>query len=99
MVCFNKTDLAKEKELSVLIEMIYKDCGHPGDLYQCFRSSTGLSEIREAVRSQDNCAVAGPSGVGKSSMMNLLYPDANMETGAVSRKDPDEESIRPDIRS
>ena len=30
--------------------------------------------------------VAGPSGVGKSSLINLLYPEAAMETGAISRK-------------
>ena len=30
--------------------------------------------------------LAGPSGVGKSSLMNLLHPDANMETGSVSKK-------------
>ena len=30
--------------------------------------------------------VAGPSGVGKSSLINLLCPDAKMETGGISRK-------------
>jgi ribosome biogenesis GTPase len=30
--------------------------------------------------------VAGPSGVGKSSIINLLVPDANMETGNISKK-------------
>ena len=30
--------------------------------------------------------IAGPSGVGKSSLINRLQPEANMETGAVSRK-------------
>ena len=30
--------------------------------------------------------VAGPSGVGKSSLINLLCPEANMETGEISRK-------------
>ena len=31
-------------------------------------------------------ALAGPSGVGKSSLINLLDPNANMETGEISRK-------------
>ena len=31
-------------------------------------------------------ALAGPSGVGKSSIMNMLNPDANMDTGVISRK-------------
>ena len=30
--------------------------------------------------------LAGPSGVGKSSIMNMLNPDANMDTGTISRK-------------
>ena len=30
--------------------------------------------------------VAGPSGVGKSSLINRLAPEANMETGAISEK-------------
>ena len=31
-------------------------------------------------------AIAGPSGVGKSSIINFLNPKANMETGSISRK-------------
>ena len=30
--------------------------------------------------------LAGPSGVGKSTLTNYLVPDANMETGEISRK-------------
>lgn len=30
--------------------------------------------------------IAGPSGVGKSSIINILQPEANMETGGISRK-------------
>jgi ribosome biogenesis GTPase len=30
--------------------------------------------------------LAGPSGVGKSSLTNFLQPEANMETGVVSEK-------------
>ena len=30
--------------------------------------------------------VAGPSGVGKSTIVNAIYPEANMETGEISRK-------------
>ena len=83
VVCFNKTDLAREKELSVLMD-VYKDCGHRV-IFTSVSDETGLSEIREAVEHKTT-VLAGPSGVGKSSMMNLLYPDANMETGAVSEK-------------
>lgn len=83
VVCFNKTDLAREKELSVLKD-IYKGCGHKV-IFTSVSDETGLFEIREAVENKTT-VLAGPSGVGKSSMMNLLYPQANMETGAVSEK-------------
>ena len=30
--------------------------------------------------------ISGPSGVGKSSLINIFQPDANMETGSISEK-------------
>ena len=83
VVCFNKTDLARERELSVLT-YVYKDCGYRV-IFTSVSEETGLSEIREAVEHKTT-VLAGPSGVGKSSMMNLLYPQAAMETGEVSEK-------------
>lgn len=83
VVCFNKTDLARERELSVLTD-VYKDCGYRV-IFTSVSEETGLSEIREAVEHKTT-VLAGPSGVGKSSMMNLLYPQAAMETGEVSEK-------------
>lgn len=83
VVCFNKTDLARERELSVLTD-VYKGCGYRV-IFTSVSEETGLSEIREAVEHKTT-VLAGPSGVGKSSMMNLLYPQAAMETGEVSEK-------------
>lgn len=83
VVCFNKTDLARERELSALTD-VYKDCGYRV-IFTSVSEETGLSEIREAVEHKTT-VLAGPSGVGKSSMMNLLYPQAAMETGEISEK-------------
>ncbi len=41
--------------------------------------------MREVLRGKTT-AIAGPSGVGKSSIINLLQPEANMETGDISHK-------------
>ena len=44
-----------------------------------------MEELRSLLYGKTT-AVAGPSGVGKSSIINCLNPDAGMETGEISRK-------------
>ena len=83
IVCVNKKDLVKEKELAQL-ESIYEQCGHQV-IFISAREGNGIDEIRDLIRGKTT-VLAGPSGVGKSSLMNQLNPDANMEVGAVSRK-------------
>lgn len=82
-IVFNKTDLAGEEERE-RYRNIYEPAG-----YQVRFLSTldqeGLSEIRDCLKGKTT-ALAGPSGVGKSSLTNLLMPEANMETGTVSEK-------------
>ena len=54
----------------------------------CFNKQdigAGIDELRALLRGKTT-SVAGPSGVGKSSLINLLCPDAKMETGGISRK-------------
>lgn len=83
IICFNKTDLVEKQELEEYMQ-IYKDSG-----YLIIGASTyeehGMDAIRHILDNKTT-ALAGPSGVGKSSIMNLLNPDANMETGDISRK-------------
>lgn len=83
VVCFNKKDLAAEEELEYLYET-YKSCG-----YRVVLSSTlkgdGVEEIREILRGKTT-VVAGPSGVGKSSLTNCMQGEVCMETGEISRK-------------
>ena len=45
----------------------------------------GIEELKSLIGSS-KAALAGPSGVGKSSLTNLLIPHANMETGEISDK-------------
>ena len=83
VICFNKKDLVSEKEARELYE-VYKDCG-----YQVILSSTlegeGTDEIHKALEGKTT-EVAGPSGVGKSSLTNLLQGEVQMETGEISKK-------------
>lgn len=83
IICFNKMDLAKEKELD-LLDRVYENCGHQVKFISV-RQEEGMEDIRDLIRGKTT-VLAGPSGVGKSSLMNFLQPDANMETGDISNK-------------
>lgn len=82
-ICFNKSDLLEETELEQ-IEKIYENCGFPV-IFTSTKKQHGIEPLKNLLKDKTS-AVAGPSGVGKSSMVNLLQPDANMETGDISRK-------------
>ena len=83
IICFNKIDEASEEELQRLKE-IYGGCGSRL-LFISARYEQGVEEIRDLLRGKTT-TVAGPSGVGKSTLINLLVPDAEMETGQISQK-------------
>ena len=81
-VCFNKADLAPEQAAEYA--GIYRKAGYSAFLTDAKRE-TGLSEILAFLRGK-TVTVAGPSGVGKSTMINHLQPQAGMETGSISAK-------------
>lgn len=83
LICFNKKDLADEEKIRQLME-IYEGAGYPVRLTSA-AGGEGLEELRALLRGKTT-AFAGPSGVGKSSLTNLIHPEASMETGAVSEK-------------
>lgn len=83
LICFNKADLAKEGEAERLCD-IYRDCGAKTFVVQAEKPET-LADVRTALLGKTT-VLAGPSGVGKSTIMNVMQPDANMETGTVSEK-------------
>lgn len=83
VICINKTDLA-DKEAVQEIARVYEKSGSPVLTASVMRRE-GLEEVQEALRGKTTI-VAGPSGVGKSSMTNYLQPEAMMEVGEVSAK-------------
>lgn len=83
IICFNKKDEASDEELERLKE-IYAGCGSQM-LLTSARQEDGISELKGYLRGHVT-TVAGPSGVGKSTLINLLVPDADMETGKISEK-------------
>lgn len=82
-ICFNKTDLVTEEELHTFAD-IYKACGYPV-VYTSAKGQEGIGVLLEMLKDKTT-AVAGPSGVGKSSLINCLQEGRQMETGAISRK-------------
>lgn len=83
IICFNKTDLSTEKERERLAA-IYKPVGYPIHFISTYEES-GLAELHALIAGKTT-VLAGPSGVGKSSITNFLQPNAGMETGVVSEK-------------
>jgi ribosome biogenesis GTPase len=83
IICFNKNDLSDDRQRQE-IEDIYKDSGCR-ILFASALENEGLCKIMDILHGKTT-AVAGPSGVGKSSIVNRLQSDVEMETGAISKK-------------
>ncbi len=83
VLCFNKEDIAKEPQIEEL-KAVYENCGYPL-IFVSAREIRNIEQVRTALKGKTT-AIAGPSGVGKSSIINLLQPQANMETGEISDK-------------
>lgn len=82
VVCLNKIDLDKKK-VAREVEERYGSAYPVADL-SC-ENGTGLDEFRQLIKGKTT-ALAGPSGVGKSTLLNRLIPEAGAEVGNVSKK-------------
>lgn len=82
-VLWNKTDLNEGNLLERYTE-IYRRAGYRV-LSLSTRTGEGMEELWAFLRGKTT-VLAGPSGVGKSSLTNLLCPEVSMEVGEISRK-------------
>ena len=82
-IAFNKIDLADEAMMD-RYRKIYEPAGYPVMFLSTYEDS-GIHQIREFLKGKTT-ALAGPSGVGKSSLTNQIMPEAQMETGSISEK-------------
>ena len=82
-ICFNKADLLQQDALGRM-EDIYRACGVPA-IFTSALEEKGILSLSNILQGKTT-AIAGPSGVGKSSLINLLQPQIQMETGSVSKK-------------
>lgn len=83
ILCFNKEDIADDSQIEALAK-IYSGCGYPC-VFTSALEQRNIEQVK-ALLSGKTTAIAGPSGVGKSSLINVIQPEARMETGDISRK-------------
>ena len=83
IICFNKQDIASKEEQDELTKA-YEKCGYKV-LFISVKEEKGLDELKALLKGKTT-TLAGPSGVGKSSLLNKLVPDADMQIGELSRK-------------
>ena len=83
ILCFNKKDIATEPEIQKLRD-IYETCGYQ-IVFTSAIQEENVSQLKTLLKGKTT-AIAGPSGVGKSSLINIIQPDAKMETGTISEK-------------
>lgn len=83
VICFSKQDIVSTEE-DEKFRQIYEKCGNRV-LTISNTENIGIEKVKECLRGKTT-VLAGPSGVGKSSLLNRLNPKAESATGAVSEK-------------
>lgn len=82
VICINKIDLEEEKIIN--INDIYKKCSYPV-INISAKLGLGINELKEKLH--DKISVfAGPSGVGKTTILNKIQPNLKLKTGEISKK-------------
>lgn len=81
---FNKTDLYDDEQTEIMNSWIeiYENIG-----YRCLKLSaknnTGFEELKSMMANKTN-VFSGHSGVGKSTIINILHPAGKLKTGEIS---------------
>ena len=82
IICINKSDLVSQEEKDAfanIYEPYYKV------VFTSAEKNIGIDQLKEEIHGCES-VFAGPSGVGKSSLINRLIPESNRQTGEISRK-------------
>ncbi len=80
IVLINKTDLKDSAEIFDIYNQTGIKC-----IPVCGKTGKGIDEIRPLLKSSIS-AFTGNSGVGKSTLLNYLYEELNLQTGQISKK-------------
>ncbi len=83
VIVFNKIDLIKEDEMAAL-RRIYAATGYT-IIETSAEDDETLTPLFDVLKDKVS-AFSGPSGVGKSTLLNTVVPNANLVTGDISKK-------------
>jgi ribosome biogenesis GTPase len=83
IICFNKIDIVSQKDIHLLMDT-YISSGFKV-VSTSILQNEGSQLIMDLLKGKTT-VLAGPSGVGKSSLINIIKPEAQMETGSLSEK-------------
>lgn len=90
IICFNKADLVSDEEADKL-KSIYEACGYDVIITSTYYrdeisvQEDGVEKLKGLIKGKTT-VFAGPSGVGKSSLLNVINPNAKAQTGSISEK-------------
>ena len=80
VLILSKTDLDDPMALKAIYELAGIPC-----IAVCTKTGEGVEQVRDLL-TEGVCAFTGNSGVGKSSLLNALFPAFDLKTGEISRK-------------
>ncbi len=90
IICLNKADLVDYEEADKL-KNIYEACGYDVIITSTYSRDKitawidGIDSLQALIKGKTT-VFAGPSGVGKSSLLNSINPNAKAQTGSISEK-------------
>jgi ribosome biogenesis GTPase len=84
IIAFNKADLYKKKELEKFEQwrQMYEVVGYKVILISVMGNS-GIEEVKHLLKDKTTL-ISGHSGVGKSSLLNIIFPDIKLKTQDIS---------------
>ncbi|HVM72270.1 MAG TPA: ribosome small subunit-dependent GTPase A [Anaerolineales bacterium] len=82
LIVANKIDLVGREQAEATFGF-YPSIGYPV-IYACARTGEGVQELHERLKGRIS-ALAGPSGVGKSSLLNAIQPGLGLEVREISQ--------------
>jgi len=82
IICINKSDI--DNEMADEITDMYRNIGYEA-IMTSTKTNEGIDKLYRLLQNQIS-VFSGPSGVGKTSLLNAINPALNLKTGEISKK-------------